>query len=69
MQIRVVKINRVWRQPTDKVGPDPLSGILAQVVVCQYDIDARLEGWINVVGPVGGEDENALVILQRGQEY
>jgi hypothetical protein len=44
------------------------TGFLGEVVVADGDVDSAVEGRIEGLDSVGGEEEHALVVLQLPQE-
>lgn len=39
-----------------------------EVLIFHADVDARLEGGVDVLDPVGGEEKNAFVVFKDAEE-
>lgn len=48
---------------TEEGGPDLLARVLGELVEVQRDVDAREEGLVESFNPVGGQEEDAAVVL------
>ena len=55
-------------QPCEEVIPDVTSRRDGQVRICQADVDARLERWVNVVDAVTCQEKETFKVLQRAEE-
>ena len=49
-------------------GPDGLAGLVGELGVTEGDVDAGLEGVVEGFDAVGGEEEDALEVLEQAQE-
>ena len=52
----------------EEVDPDVSARGCAEVVVLHADVDAGLEGGVDVVDAVGGEEEDAFVVFEDAEE-
>ena len=52
----------------EEVAPDMSAGGNGEIGVLHGDVDAGLEGRVDVVDAVGGEEEDALVVFQHAEE-
>ena len=52
----------------EEVLPDLLARLDGQIVVLEWDVDTRLEGFVEGGHPVAGEEEDAFVVLQDSQK-
>lgn len=53
------------RPSSEEVAPNMAAGGNGEVVIVHGDVDAGLEGRVDVVDAVGGEEEDALVVFQH----
>lgn len=53
----------------EEVAPDRLAGFLGQVVVMDRNLDSGLESLVEGADAIRGQDEYAIVVLERAEEY
>ena len=68
VQSSLIRIELVWPSVLDEVLPDMSARFNAEVRVWQEEVDTRLESVVKAVDAVGGEEEDALVVLEEAEE-
>lgn len=70
VELEIRNINSLLRlgQTTDKVSPNLDALLLVEVLVPQGEVDAAFEGLVERPDAVGGEDQDAVVVLQHSEE-
>lgn len=56
------------RRDSQEVGPDVAAGGAAEFGVFHRDVDAGLEGGVDVFDAVGGEEEDSFVVFEDAEE-
>jgi hypothetical protein len=51
-----------------EVVPDLLARLGIEVMVREEQVDARLEGMVDAREAIGGQEEDALIVLELGEE-
>ena len=68
IQVLVTEVMLALGSSVEEIDPDVPTRGPAELVVPHADVDAGLEGGVDVVDAVGGEEEDAFVVLEDAEE-